>query len=50
MGLGIQGQIRDNTYIYADARYQRSFKGNKKGTQFNAGIKAILKKLTLVYT
>ena len=38
--LGIQGHIRNNTYIYADARYQRSFKGNKEGAQFNVGIKA----------
>ena len=38
--LGIQGHIRNNTYVYADARYQRSFKGNKEGAQFNVGIKA----------
>ena len=40
VGLGIQGQIRNNTYVYADARYQRSFKGNKEGAQLNVGIKA----------
>ena len=40
VGLGIQGHIRNNTYVYADARYQRSFKGNKQGAQFNVGIKA----------
>ncbi len=40
VGLGIQGHIRNNTYVYADARYQRSFKGNKEGAQFNVGIKA----------
>ena len=40
VGLGIQGQIRNNTYVYADARYQRSFKGNKESAQFNVGIKA----------
>lgn len=40
LGLGIQGHIRNNTYVYADARYQRSFKGNKEGAEFNVGIKA----------
>ena len=40
VGLGIQGQIKNSTHVYADVRYQRSFKGNKEGAQFNVGIKA----------
>ena len=38
--LSIQGHIRNNTYVYADVRYQQSFKGSKEGVQFNVGIKA----------
>ena len=40
VGAGIQGQVGKNTYLYADARYERSFKGNKEAGQINLGVKA----------
>ena len=39
IGAGIQGSVSKSTDIYADARYQRSFKGEKEGAQFNVGVK-----------
>jgi autotransporter family porin len=39
VGAGIQGSVSQSTDIYADARYQRSFKGDKEGAQFNVGVK-----------
>ena len=40
LGAGIQGQVGKNTYLYADARYERSFKGNKEAGKVNFGVKA----------
>ncbi|TDR28908.1 autotransporter outer membrane beta-barrel domain-containing protein [Hydromonas duriensis] len=40
IGGGIQGSLSKSTDMYADARYQRSFNGNKEGVQFNIGVKA----------
>jgi len=40
IGAGIQGQVGKNTYLYADARYERSFKGNKEAGKINFGVKA----------
>ncbi len=39
IGAGIQGSVSKSTDIYADARYQRSFKGEKESAQFNVGVK-----------
>ena len=39
IGAGIQGQVAKTTFLYADARYQQSFKGNKNGASFNFGVK-----------
>lgn len=39
VGVGIQGQVNSKTYLYGDARYQRSFNGNQQGAVFNLGLK-----------
>ena len=39
LGLGAQGWVAKSTYLYADARYQKSFGGHKDGSQFNLGLK-----------
>jgi outer membrane autotransporter protein len=39
IGAGIQGNVSKSATLYADARYQHSFKGNKEGAQINAGVK-----------
>jgi hypothetical protein len=39
-GGGIQGSSSKSTDMYADARYQHSFNGNKEGIQLNIGVQA----------
>jgi outer membrane autotransporter protein len=39
IGAGIQGGVGQSTDIYADARYQRSFRDDKEAAQFNVGVK-----------
>lgn len=39
IGGGLQGQVGKNTFIYGDARYQRSFRGNSQGAAVNLGVK-----------
>jgi hypothetical protein len=40
IGGGIQGSSSKSTDMYADARYQRSFNGNKEGVQLHIGVQA----------
>jgi autotransporter family porin len=40
VGLGIQGNVSKRSYVYTDARYERSFSGNKEGAKFNLGLKS----------
>lgn len=40
LGLGVQGKVGKSTYLYADARYERSFKGNRDSSKFNVGLKS----------
>ena len=39
LGFGAQGWVAKSTYLYADARYQKSFGGNMHGSQFHLGLK-----------
>lgn len=40
IGGDIQGSSSKSTDLYADARYQRSFNGNKEGVQLHIGVQA----------
>jgi outer membrane autotransporter protein len=39
IGAGVSGQVSKTTSLHADARYQRSFKGNKEGAHLDVGVK-----------
>jgi outer membrane autotransporter protein len=39
IGAGVSGQVTKTTSLHADARYQRSFKGNKEGAHLDVGVK-----------
>ena len=40
LGAGIQGRVGKATYLYADARYERSFKGNTSAAKVTMGVKS----------
>ena len=40
IGAGIQGRVGKATYLYADARYERSFKGNTSAAKVTMGVKS----------
>ena len=39
LGLGSQFSLSENTYLYADARYEKSFNNSHKGYQGTVGVK-----------
>ncbi|MFZ1891699.1 MAG: autotransporter outer membrane beta-barrel domain-containing protein, partial [Formosimonas sp.] len=40
IGAGIQGRVGKATYLYADARYERSFRGNTSAAKVTMGVKS----------
>ena len=40
LGAGIQGRVGKATYLYGDARYERSFKGNTSAAKVTLGVKS----------